>query len=69
MYIIYVYCIICILFYLNLVKDYYSINLLLFGIYKIFSKQKYCCKVFLYVCKYLYDFNEFKKINEIFFEY
>lgn len=69
MYTIHVYCIICILFHLNLAKDYHSLNSLPSGIYKIFTKQKYSCKVSLYACKYLYDFNESKKINEIFFEY
>lgn len=63
-----VYCIICILFHLNLAKDHHSLNSLPSGIYKIFTKQKYCCKVSLYACKYLYDFNESKKINENFFE-
>lgn len=65
MYTIHVYCIICILFQLNLAKDHHSINSLPSGIYKIFRKQKYCCKVSLYACKYLYDFNESKKINDI----
>lgn len=65
-----IYCIDCNLFHLNLAKENHSINSIPSGIYKMFNKKKYCCKVPLNACiaKYLYDFDEFKKINEIFCE-